>query len=165
MRARRIRQWLTRSLILLWLVVIASAGLAVWASDGRQWYVDGLGIDIRLDMVLAEGGRWLATVVLVGLALLGLLALAFELAMGRGERAVVRGQPSPSARYGGVVLGGEAAGRVEQSPPADGARVPIAAEVAALRAAIEQVQRQLDEVRGRLEQVERPVRERIAAGA
>lgn len=63
------------------------------------------------------------------------------------------------------MLGGEAAGRVEQSPPADGARVPIAAEVAALRAAIEQVQRQLDEVRGRLEQVERPVRERIAAGA
>ncbi len=182
MKAKRMRPWLTWPVILLYLAALTGAVALVWAADGRQWYLDGAGIDARLDMAFTDVGRWLATAALGALAVLGLAALVFELAsLRRGEgpasteRAAVlyAGRSAPYTpdgappRYGGVTVGADQTQRVERSlsvtPPAERVTsAPTGDDAPALRASLEQIQRQLDALRGRMDRSDAPPREHAA---
>jgi hypothetical protein len=183
MKARRIRPWLTWPVILLYLAALAGALALVWAADGRQWYLDGAGIDARLDMTFSEFGRWLATLVLGALALLGLAALILELAsLRRLDRPASTDQTAVtypaagavyrldrgSAPYDGAMIGDHETQRMEGAPPvAPTERAPappLADDAAAVRASLEQMQRQLDALRSRVDHSEAPPREHVTAG-
>jgi hypothetical protein len=182
MKARRIRVWLTWPVILLFVAALAGALALVWAADGRQWYLEGVGIDARLDLVFSGLGRWLATVVLATLAALGLAALLFDLLSLR--RAPVPASteypggaypdaPSayrldrPATSYAGVMVGGDDTQRMEGLLPVTPTeRVPspsVSDDTATVRASLDQIQRQLDALRSRIDRSEAP-HERVTAG-
>ena len=83
MSGHGLRRLLTMTVIALYLAAVAGAIAAVQFAGSRQWYIDGAGVDLTLDMAFTSTGRWLATAVLGFLALVGVLALMAEAFAGR----------------------------------------------------------------------------------
>lgn len=96
MGLQRVRRVLLRAVVLLYLMAIAAALVLAWTGPSREWYIATGGADITLNMDLSSTARWLATGLLGGLALLGLLALLADAAASRRERAML----AMSARLG-----------------------------------------------------------------
>ena len=183
MNARRIRPWLTWPVILLFIAALAGALVLVWAAEGRQWYIEGAGVDAQLELSFGGLGRWLATVVLGAFTVLGLAALLVELVSLRrrpGEATTDHAGVAypdattayrldrPATPYGGVMVGNDDTRRMEGSlplAPTERVSSPFAGDTRAdVRASLEEIQRQLDALRGRIDRSEAPPRERVTAG-
>lgn len=107
MGLQRARRWLLRAVVALYLMVIVAALVLVWTASSREWFIDTGGAAVTLSMDLSSTVRLLATVLLGGLALLGLLAVLVDAAATRREQALL----AMSARMG-----------TQTSTPPDGQR-------------------------------------------
>jgi hypothetical protein len=189
----------------IYVVALGVALFGIWQASGRQWYIDGAGIDVTLTAGFTDLARWLITAALGALLLVGFAGLVFDVIVSRRAERLLRealhvppdavatglAQPAipavateevqraPSAevrpvRYESAVVGADANRRTElsvsPSETATAAPVPVngpggsALPPAVLnrqrdddvRATLTRMERQLDELRRRVESGESP---------
>src|SRR5512143_1313208 len=85
-----VRRALVWTALGIYIVALGVALFGVWQASGRQWYIDGAGINVTLTAGFTDLARGLVTAALGVLLLVGLTGLVFDVIVSRRAEKLLR---------------------------------------------------------------------------